>query len=260
MNVENLYFRILSFNIRDKQYKLNKEVINMTIHIGANKGDIAKTVLMPGDPLRAKFIAENYFEHTKCFNEIRGMLGYTGTYKGKRISVMGSGMGMPSIGIYSYELFNEYDCDNIIRIGSCGSFQENVHVRDVILAVGACTNSNYANQYNLPGNFTPTANFELLLKAHSIATSKNLDVKVGNVLSSDIFYDDQKDAWKSWAKLGVLAVEMEAAALYMNAARLKKNALAILTVSDSIVTSQSTTAQEREQTLTDMIEIALELA
>ena len=232
----------------------------MTIHIGANKDDIAKTVLMPGDPLRAKFIAENYLNNVICFNEVRGMLGYTGIYKDKKISVMGSGMGMPSIGIYSYELFTEYNCDNIIRIGSCGSIQENVHVRDVILAIGACTNSNYVNQYNLPGNFAPIANFELLLKAHSIATSMNIHAKVGNVLSSDLFYDDEKDAWKTWAKLGVLAIEMEAAALYMNAARLQKNALAILTVSDSLVTSELTTAQEREKTLTDMIEIALELA
>lgn len=232
----------------------------MTVHINAKIGDIAKTVLMPGDPLRAKFIADNYLENVICFNEIRGMYGYTGNYEGSRISVMGSGMGMPSIGIYSYELFNEYGCENIIRIGSCGSLQENVHIRDVILALGACSNSNFSKQYNLPGDFAPTANYQLLSKAYSISTSKNIDVKVGNVFSSDIFYDDQQDAWKAWAKMGVLAVEMEAAALYMNAARLGKNALAILTVSDSLVTSELTTAEEREKTLTDMIEIALELA
>ncbi|MFZ7119437.1 MAG: purine-nucleoside phosphorylase [Eubacteriaceae bacterium] len=231
----------------------------MTVHIEAKKGDIAKTVLMPGDPLRAKFIAEKYLDEHICFNEVRGMLGYTGTYNGKKISVMGSGMGMPSIGIYSYELFTEYDCENLIRIGSCGSFQENVHVRDVILAMGACTNSNFSNQYSLPGSFAPLASFELLSQAKSVATSKNIDVKIGNILSSDIFYDDNKDAWKKWARMGVLAVEMEAAALYMNAARLGKNALAILTVSDSLVTSEVTTAVEREKTLTDMIEIALEL-
>lgn len=232
----------------------------MTVHIGAKKGDIAKTVLMPGDPLRAKFIAEKYLDDHICFNEVRGMLGYTGTYNGKNISVMGSGMGMPSIGIYSYELFTEYDCENLIRIGSCGSFQENVHVRDVILAMGACTNSSFLNQYSLPGSFAPLASFDLLSQAKSIATSKNIDVKIGNILSSDIFYNDNKDAWKKWARMGVLAVEMEAAALYMNAARLGKNALAILTVSDSLVTSEVTTAEEREKTLTDMIEIALELA
>ncbi|MPW25381.1 purine-nucleoside phosphorylase [Alkalibaculum sp. M08DMB] len=232
----------------------------MTVHIDASKGDIAKTVLMPGDPLRAKFIAQKYLDNPTCFNKVRGMLGYSGTYKGRKVSVMGSGMGMASIGIYSYELFTVFDCDNIIRIGSCGSFQENVNIRDIILALGTCTNSSYASQYNLPGNFAPIANFELLSKAHSIASNKKLDVKVGNVLSSDIFYDDQEDSWKSWAKMGVLAVEMEAAALYMNAARLGKNALAILTVSDSLVTLEATTSEEREKTLTDMIEIALEVS
>lgn len=232
----------------------------MTVHIGALKGDIAKTVLMPGDPRRAKFIADNFLEEVLCFNEIRGMLGYTGKFKGREISVMGSGMGMPSIGIYSYELFTQYDCDNIIRIGSCGSFQHHVNLRDVILVMGASTNSNYINQYSLPGNYSATASFKLLNKAYNIAEKKNIKVKVGNVLSSDIFYDDNPDSWKSWAKMNILAVEMEAAALYMNAARLNKNALAILTVSDSLVTTEETTSEERERTFTDMMELALELA
>ncbi|MFZ7134618.1 MAG: purine-nucleoside phosphorylase [Eubacteriales bacterium] len=231
----------------------------MTVHINAKKGDIAKTILMPGDPLRAKFISEIFLDDVICFNETRGMLGYTGVYKGKKISVMGSGMGMPSMGIYSYELYTEYDCENIIRIGSCGSLQSHIHIRDVVLAMGACTNSQYAKQYHLPGIFSPIASFDLIHKAHQAALKKNINIKVGNVLSSDVFYNDNKDAWKLWAKMGVLAVEMEAAALYMNAARLNKNALAVLTVSDSLVTSERTTSEEREKTFTDMMEIALEL-
>ncbi len=231
----------------------------MTVHINAKKGDIAETILLPGDPLRAKHIAENFLSNTKCYNTVRGMYGFTGTYKGKSISVQGTGMGMPSMGIYSYELIKEYGVKNLIRIGSCGSYQKDVCVRDVILAISASTNSKYQHQYNLPGSYAPTASFELLMKAKQAADKMNLSVKAGNVLSSDVFYDDDKDAWKKWAKMGVLAVEMEAAALYMNAARLKANALAILTVSDSIVTGESTTSEEREKTLTDMIKIALEL-
>lgn len=232
----------------------------MSVHNNAKKGDIAKTVLMPGDPLRAKFIAEKYLDNAFCFNEVRGMLGFTGLYKGKKISVMGSGMGMPSMGIYSYELFTEYDCDNIIRIGSCGSYQKDIRIRDIILAMATCTNSNFAHQYQLPGNFAPIANYTLLSKAYNIAQSKELDVRVGNILSSDLFYNDDKDSWKMWARMGVLGVEMETAALYMNATLLGKNALSILTVSDSIVTSEATSPEEREKTLTDMIEISLELA
>jgi purine-nucleoside phosphorylase len=231
----------------------------LTVHINAKKGDIAETILLPGDPLRAKHIAENFLSNTKCYNTVRGMYGFTGTYKGKSISVQGTGMGMPSMGIYSYELIKEYGVKNLIRIGSCGSYQKDVCVRDVILAISASTNSKYQHQYNLPGSYAPTASFELLMKAKQAADKMNLSVKAGNVLSSDIFYDDDKDAWKKWAKMGVLAVEMEAAALYMNAARLKANALAILTVSDSIVTGEATTSEEREKTLTDMIKIALEL-
>jgi len=232
----------------------------MTVHIQAKKGEIAETILLPGDPLRAKFIAENFLEDVYCYNTIRGMYGFTGMYKGKRVSVQGTGMGMPSMGIYSYELITEYGVKNLIRVGSCGSYQKDIHVRDIILAMGASTNSRYAHQYDLPGTYAPTASFELLLKAKQKADEMNLPVKIGNVLSSDVFYDDDKEAWKKWARMGILAVEMEAAALYMNAARFNANALAILTVSDSLVTKEETTAEEREKTFTDMIKIALELA
>jgi len=232
----------------------------MTIHIAAKPGDIAETVLLPGDPLRAKFIAETFLENPVCFNNVRGMLGFTGTYNGKKISVMGTGMGMPSIGIYSYELISAYGCKNLIRIGSCGALQENVGIRDVVLGLGACTNSNYSQQYNLPGSYAPTASFDLIAKAKKAADDLDIPVHVGNILSSDVFYDADKEAWKKWANMGVLAVEMEAAALYMNAAKLGANALAIFTVSDSLVTHEETTSEEREKTLTDMIKIALELA
>jgi purine-nucleoside phosphorylase len=232
----------------------------MTVHIGAKKGDIAETILLPGDPLRARFVAEKYLENPVCYNEVRGMYGYTGYYKGKKISVQGTGMGMPSIGIYSHELIVDYGVKNLIRIGSCGSFNENVKVRDVLLAMSASTNSNYASQYDLPGTFAPTASYDLLEKAKKTADSKNIPVKVGNILSSDIFYDANPDSWKKWAAMGIMGVEMEAAALYMNAAKLGAKALAILTVSDNLVTHELTTSEEREKTLTDMMEIALELA
>ncbi|MCL1950999.1 MAG: purine-nucleoside phosphorylase [Turicibacter sp.] len=232
-----------------------------TPHIAAtNKNEIAETVLLPGDPLRAKFIADNFLEDVAQFNGTRGMLGYTGTYKGKRISVMGSGMGMPSIGIYSYELIHFYGVKNLIRIGSCGSLQEHVKIRDVIIGMGACTNSNFASQYELPGTYAPIASWELLEKAVHVAKEKGTEVKVGNILSSDIFYDAVPDAWKKWAAMGVMGVEMEAAALYMNAAKAGVNALCILTVSDSLVTHEATTAEERQNTFTKMMEIALELA
>lgn len=232
----------------------------MTVHIGARKGDIAPMVLMPGDPLRAKFIAETYLEDAREVTSIRGMLGYTGLYKGKPVSVMGSGMGMPSMGIYSYELYNDYNVESIIRIGSCGSFQEEIRVRDVIVAMGACTNSHFASQYALPGTYSAIADPTLFIKAMEAAIKKGLPVKAGNILSSDIFYDNDPNAWKKWAAMNVLAVEMEAAALYMNAAKLRKQALAILTVSDSLVTGEATTAAEREKTFTDMMELALSLA
>jgi len=232
-----------------------------TPHINVtDKNLIAETILLPGDPLRAKYIAENYLDNPVQFNTVRNMYGYTGTYKGKRISVMGTGMGMPSIGIYSYELIHFYGVKNLIRIGSCGSFQESVKVRDIVIGMGASTNSNFASQYNLPGTFAPIASFELLNKAVTIAKEKGIDTKVGNILSSDIFYDADPEAWKKWAAMGVLAVEMEAAALYMNAAKGNANALCILTVSDSLVTHEATTAEERQNTFTKMMEIALELA
>lgn len=226
----------------------------------AEQGVIAETILLPGDPLRAKFIAENFLKDPVQFNSVRNILGYTGTYKGRKISVMGTGMGMPSIGIYSYELIHFYGVKNLIRIGSCGSYREDVKIRDIILAMSASTNSNYASQYNLPGTFAPTASWELLKKAVDIAAQKNIDVKVGSIFSSDIFYSDDPDSWKRWAKMGLLAVEMEAAALYMNAARAGANALCILTVSDSLVSHEETTAEERQNTFTQMMEIALEMA
>lgn len=232
-----------------------------TPHINVSENNIiAETILLPGDPLRAKYIAENFLEDVNQFNTVRNMFGYTGTYKGKRISVMGTGMGMPSIGIYSYELINFYGVKNLIRIGSCGSIQENVKVRDIIIAMSASTNSNYASQYNLPGTYAPTASWELLDKAVTIAKTKGISPKVGNILSSDIFYDVNPDSWKKWSKMGILAIEMEAAALYMNAAKAGVNALCILTVSDSIITHEATTAEERETTFTTMMNIALELA
>jgi len=235
--------------------------MNKTPHIEVEKeGVIAETVLLPGDPLRAKFIAETYLDDAICFNRVRNMLGFTGKYKGKKVSVMGTGMGMPSIGIYSYELIHFYGVKNLIRVGSCGSYQEDVKVRDIVIAMGACTNSAYASQYGLNGTFAPIASWSLLKKAVDVAERKGIPVKVGNVLSSDVFYNDNPEAWKKWAGMGVLAVEMEAAALYMNAARAGANALCILTVSDSLVTHEETTAEERERSFTQMVEIALELA
>lgn len=231
-----------------------------TPHNGAKAGDIAKTVLMPGDPLRAKFIAETYLTNPVCFNTVRNMLGYTGTYKGKPVSVMGGGMGIPSVGIYTYELFNFYDVENIIRIGSAGGIADNVHVRDVVVGMGACTNSNYAAQYNLPGTFAPVASYSLLERAVLAARELNVKTVVGNVLSSDTFYDDNEKALVAWKKMGVLAVEMEAAALYMNAARAGKNALCLLTISDCPFTGESLSAQERQTGFTQMMEVALALA
>lgn len=231
-----------------------------TPHILANEGDFAKTVLMPGDPLRAKFIAETYLKDAKLVNNVRGINGYTGYYKGKRVSVMASGMGQPSMGIYSYELFKFYGVESIIRIGSCGSLDKDLHVRDIVVAMGACTNGNYGAQYELPGTFSAIADFGLLQKAVSCLESQNVNFKVGNILSSDTFYDDSNSALK-WAKMGVLGVEMESSALYMNAARLGKKALTICTVSDSIVNPQEdTTPEERQVSFTKMMEVALEIA
>lgn len=230
-----------------------------TPHNAAEKQEIAKTVLMPGDPLRAKYIADHYLEGAKCFNTVRNMLGYTGTYHGKEISVMGGGMGMPSIGIYSYELFHFYDVESIIRIGSAGALQDELNVRDIVIGIGACTNSDYASQYRLPGTFAPIADYSLLKKAAEAAEKKGIPVKVGNILSSDIFYNDDDSVNEKWRRMGVLAVEMEAAALYMNAARAGKKALCILTVSDHLFKEQELSAKERETSFTEMMEIALEL-
>lgn len=231
-----------------------------TPHINAEKGAFAKTVLMPGDPLRAKFIADTFLEDAVLVTDVRNMLGYTGTYKGREISVMGSGMGQPSIGIYSYELYTEYEVENIIRIGSAGAYREDVKLRDIILVQAACTESDFAHQYGLPGTFAPIANWDLLKRTHDIAEAQGKTVTVGNVLSSDVFYNAQPDAFKKWAEMGVLAVEMESAALYMNAAKLGKKAMCLLTISDSLVTGESTTPEERQNTFTEMMEIALEFA
>lgn len=231
-----------------------------TPHITAKAGDFAKTVLMPGDPLRAKFIADNFLTDAVLVNNVRGVNGYTGYYNGKRVSVMASGMGQPSIGIYSYELYNFYDVENIIRVGSCGAYDKDLHVKDIVIAMGACTNGNYASQYGLNGTFAPIADFNLVRRAVEICEKENLKYKVGNIFSSDIFYNEQEQS-DAWSKLGVLGVEMESAALYCNAARSGKKALCICTVSDSFVyPEENTTAEERQTAFTAMMKIALELA
>ena len=228
-----------------------------TPHLQGERGDYAPVVLMPGDPLRAKYIAETYLEDVRCVNEIRGMLGYTGTYQGKPVSVQGSGMGMPSIGIYSYELFHFFDVQSIIRIGTAGGVADEVQLRDILLGVGACTNSAYADQYRLPGQFAPTASFRLLRTAADTADQLGIAVRTGNLLSSDTFYDDA-DSLAEWQKMHVLGIEMEAAALYMNAARAGREALCICTVSDCPLRSEFTTAAERQTGFTKMMELALE--
>ncbi|MBQ1688181.1 MAG: purine-nucleoside phosphorylase [Lachnospiraceae bacterium] len=229
-----------------------------TPHNAANKGDIAKTVLMPGDPLRAKYIADEYLSNVTCFNTVRNMYGYTGTYQGKEISVMGHGMGVPSMGIYSYELYTHYDVENIIRIGSAGGLSDEVDLMDLVIAMGASTNSNYGLQYKLPGIFAPIADFDLLQKAVAVAKEKNFEVKVGNILTSDTFYTDDSKDNDLWKRMQVLAVEMETAALYYNAARLGKKALAILTISDHLYSKKELTAQERQFGFRQMMELALE--
>ena len=231
-----------------------------TPHISAKYGDFAKTVLMPGDPLRAEFIAKTYLEDAVLVNDVRGVHGYTGYYKGKRISVMASGMGQPSIGIYSYELFNFYGVETIIRVGSCGGFSPELHARDIVIAMGACTNGNYASQYNLPGTFAPLADFDMVRRAVDECEKMGVNYRVGNILSSDMFYDDANSGMQ-WAKMNVLGVEMESAALYCNAARAGKKALCICTVSDSFVyPEENTTAEERQISFTKMMEIALNIA
>ncbi len=231
-----------------------------TPHIAAAKEDFAKTVLMPGDPLRSRFIAEHFLENAKLVNNVRGVQGYTGFYRGKRVSVMASGMGQPAIAIYSYELFHFYDVSSIIRVGTCGSFIKELAVRDIILAMGACTDSNYATQYGMHGTFAPIADFDLLRKAAEICEKKKARYKVGNIFSTDTFYHDTANGME-WTKLGVLGVEMEAAALYCNAARAGKKALCICSVSDSFVNpSSNMSAEERETAFVQMIEVALETA
>ena len=231
-----------------------------TPHINAEPSDIAKTVLMPGDPLRAQFVAKEFLDGAVLFNNVRGVQGYTGRWKGVDVSVMASGMGMPSIGIYSYELFNFFGVENILRIGSAGALSPELSLRDIVIGMGACTNSAYAEQYGLGGSFAPICSYELLRSAVDIAESRGLSYRVGNLLSSDTFYDDNSERTLKWAKMGVLAVEMEAAALYMNAARAGKNALAVCTVSDSLVTGEATSAEERQSSFTDMMTLALDLA
>ena len=232
----------------------------ITPHNGAKPGDFAKTVLMPGDPLRAKFIAETYLEDPKLVTGIRNVYGYTGTYEGKRVSVMASGMGIPSIGIYSYELFHFFDVDSIIRVGSAGAYHPDLKLFDIVIGMGACTNSNYAAQFNLPGTFAPIADFGLVRKAVDACEAIGARYMVGNLMSSDVFYDDDPEAWKKWRRMGVLAAEMEAAALYMNAARAGKKALAIDTISDHIGTHEETTPEQRQTAFDQMIRVALTIA
>ena len=231
-----------------------------TPHISAEKGDFAKTVLMPGDPLRAKFIADTFLKDVRQVTDVRGMLGFTGTYEGRPISVMGSGMGMPSMGIYSWELITEYGVQNLIRIGTAGSFHEDIKVRDIVVGMAASTDSNYIHAFDVPGNYAPCASFKLLSELE--ATSKQLDIpfKAGNIVSCDVFYELKEDWWKKWATMNVLAVEMEAAALYMNAAYNRVNALAMMTISDHFVTGEKATAEERQNSFTDMMKLALETA
>lgn len=232
----------------------------MSVHIEAKKGDIAETILLPGDPLRAKWIAETFFESPKCFNKVRGMLGYTGTYKGKPISVMGTGMGIPSISIYTHELITEYDVKQLIRVGSAGSYQPHVQLRDTVIAMSASSNSGI-NKFRFKGaNYAPTADFELFQKAIEVAKLKNIPIKAGNVFSSDEFYTDDAKEFKKWSKFNVLCVEMETSGLYTIAAKHQVQALSILTISDSLVTGESTSSEAREKSFKDMIEIAIELA
>jgi len=231
-----------------------------TAHNTAKKAEIAKTVLMPGDPLRAKFIAESYLEAPKLVNNVRGIQGYTGAWKGVPVTVMASGMGIPSMGIYSYELFNFYDVDNIIRIGSAGAISDELKLRDIVFGLGACTNSNFAAQFELPGFFAPTASYKLIETASAEAKALGITPVVGNILSSDSFYDDRKDAVLKWKRMGVLAVEMEAAGLYLNAARAGKSALAICTISDHVITGEALDAQARQTSFSQMMELALGMA
>ena len=228
-----------------------------TPHLSAKLGEYAKTVLMPGDPMRAKFIAENYLENPVLVNEVRGMLGYTGTYKGKPVSIQGSGMGMPSMGIYSYELFNSYEVENIVRIGSAGAISPKLALGDIVMGIGACTDSNYQAHFNIKGHFAPIASFNLARKAQDAADKLGIKLVGGNLYTTDAFYSDDKTAIDAWLKMGVQAVEMEAAALYMNAAYAGKNALCICTISDILSTGEAMSSETREKSLTQMMEVAL---
>ena len=232
----------------------------MSIHIAAKVEDIAKTVLLPGDPKRAKWIAENYLDDVFCYTDIRGMLGFTGTYKGKRISVQGTGMGIPSISIYITELIKDYGVKNLIRVGTAGSYQKDIKVRDIVIPMSASTDSNINSRRFNGANFSPTANFELFRIALKVAEEKNIKIKAGNILTSDEFYNDNSDYYKKWSDFGVLAVEMETAGLYTSPAKYKVKALSILTISDSLVSPEITSAEEREKTFSKMIELALETA
>ena len=237
-----------------------------TPHISAKPGDFGKTVLMPGDPLRSKFIAENFLENPVLVNNVRGVQGYTGTYKGVKVSVMASGMGMPAIGIYSHELFNGYGVENIIRVGSAGAIQENINLYDLVIAQGACTDSNFAAQFHLPGTFAPIASWELLTETVKAAEARGATYHVGNVNSSDVFYGDHEgvpeglDSVYGLKKMGVMALEMEAAALYMNAARYGKRGLCICTISDHVLTGEETSSEERQKSFTTMMQVALDVA
>ena len=232
----------------------------MSIHIGANKGDIAPSILLPGDPLRAKFIAETLLEEPTCFNEVRGMLGFTGTYRGKKVSVMGTGMGIPSHSIYVHELIAEYDVNTLIRVGTCGALQQDLEIGDVVLAMSASTDS-HVNRLRFDGmDFAPTASFELLLKAHEVAKAGSVEVRAGNIVSSDTFYHDDPESWKRWAAFGVLAVEMETAGLYTLAAKFNVDALSILTVTDNLTTQERVSSEQRERGFTRTAEIALDVA
>ena len=231
-----------------------------TPHNQAKKGEIAKSVLMCGDPLRAKFIAENFLDDYKLVNSVRNMYCYTGHYKGKEVSVAGSGMGVPSMGIYSYELYHDYDVDEIIRVGTAGAYVENVKNGDIVMALGACSDSNYACQFNLHGTFSAIASYDLVEKAVKVSKENEYNYHVGNVFCTDIFYNENKDEWKTWAKLGVLAVEMESYALYINAARAGKKALTIVTISDNFITGEKASTEVRQNGFTKMMKVALEVA
>ncbi|MEB3428450.1 purine-nucleoside phosphorylase [Citroniella saccharovorans] len=230
-----------------------------TPHIRAEKGDIAEKILLPGDPLRAKFISENFLQNSVQFNDIRNMLGFTGIYKGEKVSVMGTGMGVSSIGIYSYELIKFFDVKKLIRVGTCGSYKKDVGLHDIILAQGASTNSNFQSQYELNGTYSAISSFNLLERAANILREKNYKFHVGGVLTSDIFYEPDENSYKKWASLGVLAVEMETYALYCNASRLGAEALSILSVSDQLVTKEAVKTDDREKAFTKMMEVALEI-